>query len=129
MRERVRPGNDRPEPAVGRAVTCEPQLGTEVALSGEAEGAAATGNGGIEHDALAGAGTARHDAGELVAEDERPVENRVADAALEEPVTIGPAETDAADAHEHLSRLRLRVRFLVQPKLARRVQAQSLHAR
>ena len=78
------------------------------------------GNGGIEHDALAGAGTARDDAGELVAEDERPVENRVADAALEEPVTIGAAETDAADAHEHLPRLRLRVRLVVQPELARR---------
>ena len=127
MSERLRPGDERPQPTVGRAVTREPQLGAEVAVPGEAECAAAAGNGRIEHDALAATGTARNHAGELVAEDERPVEHRVADAALEEPVTVGAAETDSADTHEHLPGLWLRVRVLVHSKLAGRVQPKRLH--
>ena len=109
-------------------MTREPQLGTEVAVSREAKDAAAAGDGRVEHDALTGARAGRDDAGELVAEDEWSVENRVTDAAFEEPVPIGTAETDAADAYENLSGLRLRVRLLVQPELTRRVQAQRLHA-
>jgi hypothetical protein len=127
MSEPLRPGDERPQPTVGRAVTREPHLGAEVAVPGEAERAAAAGNGRIEHDALAATGTARDHAGELMAEDERAVEHRVADPALEEPVTVGAAETDSADAHENLPRLRLRVRLFVHSELAGRMQPKRLH--
>jgi len=59
-----------------------------------------------------------------VAEDERLAQHRVTDAALEEPVPIGPAQSDTADAHEHLARLRLGIRFVVQPQLACGMQTQ-----
>ena len=128
MCEALRPGDERPKPTVGRAVACEPHLGAEVAVPGEAERAAPAGNRGIEHDALAAPRAARHHAGELVTEDERLAEHRVADTSLEEPVPIRAAETDTADPHEHLARLRLRVGLLVQPELTGRVQPQRLHA-
>ncbi len=62
-----------------------------------------------------------------MAEDEWLTENRIADAALEKPVSIGAAQTDTADAHEHLAYVRFWVRFLVQSEIARPVQAQRLH--
>ena len=43
-------------------------------------------------------------------------------------MSIRAAETDTADPNEHLPRLRLRVRLLVQPELTRRMQPQRLHA-
>ncbi len=116
-------------PSVGRAVAGEPQLGTEVAVSEGTEGAAAAGNRRIEHNALPRARAARDNACELVAEDEWLAEERVTDAALDEPVAIRPAETDGTDSDEYLPRARLRVRLFVQSKVACRVQAQHLHVR
>jgi hypothetical protein len=113
MSEPLRPRNEGPQAAVGRAVTRKSHVGAQVTVPGKAERTAATRNRRIEHDSLAAAGTARDDACEFVAENERPVELRVADSPLEEPVAVGAAEADAADAHEHLPRLRLRIRFLV----------------
>jgi hypothetical protein len=98
-----------------------------MAVAGETEGAAAAGNRRVEDDMLASTGAARHDAGDLVTQDERLAEHRVADRCLEEPVAIRAAETDAANAHDHLARLRLRVRLLVEPELTRCVQPQRLH--
>ena len=109
-------------------MTREPHVGAQVALAGETECAPAARNGRVEHDALAGAGAGGHDAGELVAEHERAVEQRVADAALEEPVPVGAAEADAAHAHEHLPPLRLGCGLFVQAQLACGVQPQRLHA-
>jgi hypothetical protein len=128
MGEVLRPGNERSQPPVGRAVAGEPQLGAEVTVATEAQGAAAARNGRVEHDRLAAPRVIRHHAGELVTEDERLAEHRVTHTCLEEPVPIRAAETDAADPHEHLARLRLRVRLLVQAELARCVQAKRLHA-
>ena len=123
----VGPRDERPQRAVGRAVPGEAHVGAEVVLPRETERAAAARHRRVEHDALARARPLRDDAGELVAEDERLAQHRVADPALEEPVPVGAAETDAADAHEHLARLRLGVRLVVQPQLAGGVQAQRLH--
>ena len=128
MGELLRPGNERPQPAVGRAVAGELQLGAQMAVPGEAEGAAAAGDRRVEHDALAAARPARHHAGELVTEDERLAEHCVADTSLEEPVPIRAAETDTADPYEHLAGLRLRVGLLVQLELTGRLQPQRLHA-
>ena len=41
---------------------------------------------------------------------------------------VGATETDTADAHEHLPRLRLGIRLLVQAQLAGRVEAQRVHS-
>ena len=81
----------------------------------------------VEHDALARARPLLDDARELVAEDERLAQHRVADPALEEPVPVGAAQPDAADAHEHLTGLRLGVGLVVQPQLAHGMQPQRLH--
>ena len=62
------------------------------------------------------------DAGELVPEHEWMLELGVADPALEQPVSIRPAQTHGGDAHEHLPRRRQRVGLVVQPQLVRRVQ-------
>ena len=122
MDEVLRPGDERPQPTVGRAVAGEPHLGAEVAVPGEAEGAAVAGDRRVEHDGLAAPRPTYHNAGELVTEDERLAEHRVADTSLEEPVSIRAAETDTADPNEHLARLRLRVGLLVQLELTGRMQ-------
>ena len=75
-------------------------------------------HGRVEHDALACARSLLDDSGELVAEDERFAQHRVSDPALEEPVPVGATQADTPDAREHLPRLRLGVRLLVQPQLA-----------
>ncbi len=108
-------------------MTRELQIGAKVPVSRTAEGAAAAGDGRIEHDPFAATRAARDRTRKLVTEDQRSVENRVADATLEKPVTIGTAETDGADAYEDLPRLRLRVRLLVQLQLTRRVEAERFH--
>jgi hypothetical protein len=108
-------------------VAGEPHLGAEVAVPGEAEGAAVAGDCGVEHDGLAAPRATCHHAGELVTEDERLAEHGVADTPLEEPVSIRAAEADTADPNEHLARLRLRVRLLVQPELTGCMQPQRLH--
>ena len=77
---------------------------------------------GIDGNAFALTRAGRDDARELVPEHERVLELGVADAALEQPVTVRAAETDGGDAHEHLSRRRRRVRLVVQPQLVRPVQ-------
>ena len=126
--ELVGPCDERPQRAVRRPVSREAHVGAQVPLPRKTERAASARHRRVEHDALACARPLDDDAGELVAEDERLAQHRVADTALEEPVPVGAAEPDTADAHEHLPRLRLGIRLLVQPQLADGVQAQRLHA-
>ena len=128
MYQALRPGELRPKPTVGRAVACELQLAAEMAVPCPAGRAAPAGNRGIDHDGLAAPATARHRAGELVTEDERPLEHCVADTSLEEPMPVRSAKTDTADRYEHLAGLRLRVGLLMQTELTGRVQPQRPHA-
>jgi hypothetical protein len=109
-------------------VTREPQLAAEVTVAGEAQSATAARDGRVDDDMLAGARAAFDDARELVAEDERPLEVRVADTALEEPVPIGAAKADPSNPHEHLPGTRLRIRLLVHAELAGPMQPKRLHA-
>jgi hypothetical protein len=64
-----------------------------------------------------------------VPEDERPVEGGVSDPPFEEPVPVGPAQADGRHAYENLAVARLRRRLLVEPEIARAVEAKSLHGR
>ena len=78
-----------PKPTVGRAVACELHLAAEMAVPCPAGRAAPAGNRGIDHRrARRGPATARHRAGELVAEDKGPLEHCVADTSLEEPMPV-----------------------------------------
>ena len=99
--------------AHGRAEVLEP---------GRTEIARAARDRGIDGDALALARAGGDDARELVPEHERSLELGVADAALEQPVTVRAAETHGGDADEHLARRGRRVRLVVQSQLARPVQ-------
>jgi hypothetical protein len=132
VRDRVyqalRPGELRPKPTVGHTVACELHLSAEMAVPCPAGRTAPAGHRWIDHDALAAPPTARHRAGELVTEDEGPLEHRVADTPLEEPMPVRSAETDTADRYEHLARPRLRIGLLMQAKLTGRVQPQCPHA-
>jgi hypothetical protein len=94
-----------------------------VLQSGCAHGAAAARHGRIERDPLARARPGGDDARELVAENERPLEHRVADSPFDEPVPVGAAETDRRDGDEELARGRLRVGLVVEAQVVRAVQA------
>jgi hypothetical protein len=122
MQEALRPREERAQGAVGRAVAGEAYGRAEVLEPGCAEIAGAAWNGGIDRNAFALAPAREDDAGELVPEHEWMLEPGIADPALEQPVSIRPAQTHGGDAYEHLPRRRQRVGLVVQPRLVRRVQ-------
>ena len=62
-----------------------------------------------------------------MSEDERPIEDSVADPPLEEPVPVRPAQADGCHPHENLAIARLRRRLVMEPEIAGAVEAKSLH--
>jgi hypothetical protein len=110
-------------------VSGEAQLGAEVRIPAEADGAAAARHGRVERHALAGALARLDRPDELVPEYERPVEDGVADPAFEEPVPVRTAQADRGHAHENLSVARLGCRLVVEPEIAGAVKANGLHGR
>ena len=127
--EPLGPGQARSQGAVLGAVAREPQPGTQVRVSGEADVAAAAGHRGIERHSLPRAGARLDRPHELVAEDEGPVEGGVADPSLEKPVPVRAAEADRRHAHEDLAVPRLGRGLVVEPEVARAVEAKGLHER
>ena len=81
----------------------------------------------VDRDGHAVPRAADHDAGHLVAEHHRPVELRVADAALGVPVQVRAAQPDGADPDQVLARARDRVGLLVQDDRAGGVQPGRPH--
>jgi hypothetical protein len=100
-----------------------------VRIPAEADAAAAARHGWVERHALAGALAGLDRPHELVAEDEGPVEHRVPDPALQEPVPVGPAEADGGHAHENFAVAWLGRGLVVEPEVAGAVEAKGLHER
>ena len=109
----LRPVHQRAQAAVDGRVPAEPDVGAEVAVAGAADLAVATGVGRLDDDALAFARTRHDDAAHLVAEHQRLVHLRVADAAVLVPVEVGAAEADGGDADELLTGSGDGLRFMV----------------
>jgi hypothetical protein len=107
----------------------ETERDAEVGSTRQAHPAAATRDGGIEHDPLTGPPTRLDDAPELVAEHERRAEHSVSDPAFDHPMPVGTAEPDRRDAYQQLTLERSGIRLLVQTQLPGSVQSQSLHHR
>ncbi len=126
MQEPLRPGHDRAKRAVCRAVSREPRGEAGVGASREARLAVATRIGRIGRDAFAGSRAIDDHARELVTQDERRPERRVADARPAIPVQVGPAQADRADTDEHLARAGLGDRFARQSDVARAVESGDL---
>ena len=82
------------------------------------------GTAGSSSDPLARARPGRHDARELVAEDERTLEHRVADSALDEPVPVGAAQADRRHGHKELALAGRRVRLLMEAYVVHPVEAE-----
>jgi hypothetical protein len=83
---------------------------------------------GVDRHTLAVKDAALHRPAELVAEYERPGEQRVADPSLVEPVQVGPAEADGPNAHQGLSWPRRRVGFIEEVDLTHPGQLGGLHS-
>jgi hypothetical protein len=98
-------------------------------IAGEADAAAAARHGGVERHALARALAGLDRPHELVAENERPVEDRVPDPAFEEPVPVGPAQADGRHAHEDFPVAWLGRGLFVEPEISGAVEAKGLHER
>ena len=96
-------------------------------LSREADGAGETGIRRVGDHPLACARAGLDRADELVPEDERLLQHGVADRALDEPVPVRSAETDRGHPEESLPVARLRLRLVVQAKVAGAVEAERLH--
>jgi hypothetical protein len=86
--EPPRPGHQRTQPAVDRAVTGESEREAQVVAPGEAQVTVSARIGRVDSHALAAAWAGLDDARDLVTQDEWAGERRVADAALIEPVAI-----------------------------------------
>jgi hypothetical protein len=108
-------------------VSGEAKLGAEVRIPAQADAAAPARHGRVERHTLAGAGAGLDRSHELMSEDERPVEDSVADPPFEEPVPVRPAQADGCHAHENLVVPRLRRLLVVEPEITRAVEAKSLH--
>jgi hypothetical protein len=99
----------------------------EILIAAAARRALPARNRRLESDSLPGSLACRDRPDELVAEDERLIQDRVADASVREPMQVRPAETDGADLNEELSRVGNRRRLVVKAQVARVVQAKRHH--
>ncbi len=126
MGETFRPRQAGAQSTVDR-VPGKPAGDAEVLVARDARRADATCDRRVEGNPLARPRSRLDHADELVAENERPRQDDVADGALVEPVQIGAAEPDGSDAHENLVVTRRRHRLLVESQVALVVKAQRDH--
>ena len=96
-------------------------------VAGCAQLASLARNGRVDGHALTRAWSSFDDAGYLMSQDQRPCQERVADAPLEEPMPVRPAQADGRDANKLLARRWSRVGLVMQPKIGRGVQPGDLH--
>jgi hypothetical protein len=127
MDETVGPSQERAEPSIGRPVTGEANIGAEVIEPAVALRATAARVRRIEHDVLAASWTRFDRCGDLVAENERPRQNRIADRAFFEPVAVRAAQPNCGHAQQDFARAGLRYRLLLQTKVPRPAELQRLH--
>jgi hypothetical protein len=123
------PGHQRPEPAVGDAVTREARRRAEMALATTAGVALTARVSWLDRDTLPAPRSVRDDAGDLVPEDERPVETCLADRALQEPMAVGSAQADGPDGDQLLPRTGHRVGLVVEAHVTRAVEPGDPHRR
>jgi hypothetical protein len=123
-----RPGDELAQGAIDRSVPGEPDVQAEVGEFGPAWLARAAGHRRVHGDATSALVARFDDASELVPEDERPVQDRVTDSALGQPVAIRAAQPDLGDPHEDFPATRLRDGFIVEPKQAVGMESQGEHA-
>src|SRR5919198_1717162 len=121
------PGDELAQSAVDFAVTGEAKLQAQVLTPGGAQVARPAWRCRIDGNAAALIPTAQGNTTELVAEHERPGEDRVANAPLEEPVPIGATEPDRGYADERVVRAGFGCRLLMEPERPVGVQAKGAH--
>jgi hypothetical protein len=105
----------------------KPAEKTEMLVTRPARTAPAAGDRRVERDAFTRARPVSDDADELVPEDERALEDSVPDAAVLEPVQVGTAEPDGADAQEQLVVRGRGGRLVVQAQVVPVVQTHRDH--
>jgi hypothetical protein len=127
MEEPFRPGHQLPQRTVGRPVSGEPAGDAEVLVAVEARAAASARDRRVDRDTLARPRPLRDHAHRLVPEHERPLEGRVADPALGEPVQVGSAQPDRRDAQRRLVGARGAHGLVVQAHVADAVEAERDH--
>jgi hypothetical protein len=103
----------------------EEEILTQVRITSQAVAALSTGYAGIYCHALALLGHP----GELVAEDQRPIQARIADATLMKPVQVRSTKADRLDVEERLTRSGKGIRLLVDAQVTETVKAKSSHCR
>src|SRR6266542_5310569 len=97
------PSDELAQATVRLAVACEPETEAQVVLATGAQRAVPAGRGWIDRNAPAPMAPGLGDATELVTQDERPGQCGVADAPIEQPVSIGTTQPHGGDAHERLA--------------------------
>ena len=121
-----RPGHPFPKAAVGDRVAQEPDVRTEVPVSGPAGVAMPAGPARLHRDADARARPGRDDAAKLMPEHERLCQ-RCARPAIHVPVEVGAAEPDGGHPHQLLARSRDGLGHRLETEIADRVQAERVH--
>jgi len=116
------------ESPVDRRRREEADVGAQVVAAGAALGAAAARHAGLERDALTDGmlhGTwaaLDDDAGDLMAEHERLLDDERPDPAVLVVVHVGPADTDRVHLDEHVAFSELRQSARLEPDVVRAVQ-------
>jgi hypothetical protein len=98
-----RPRHVLPQAAIRGAVASETDVGAKVVVALTAPLADIARDGGVDRHTLPVKGPTLHRAAELVAEYERPGEERVAYPSLVEPVQVRSANADGPHSHQGLS--------------------------
>jgi hypothetical protein len=125
-RKTFRPRHRCAESSVSR-VTGEAAGDAEILVAAAARRALSARDRRLESDSLPGSLACRDSPDKLVAEDERLIQDGVADASVREPMQVRAAETDGADLKEELSLVGKRLRLVVKAQVVRLVQAKRHH--
>jgi hypothetical protein len=101
----------------------------QVRLACEALGASTARHRGVDRDALARTRPGLDRPDELVPEDQGAVEDGVADPPFQEPVPVRATEAHGRHSHDDLALAGLGCGLVVEPQIARAVEAEGFHER
>ena len=129
IREVVRPGHPAPEAAVGRAVTGETYRGAELGGACQARRTRLTWIGRVDRHPCPRPRTRLDHAGDLVPQDEWPLEPRVADGTFLVPMEVRTAQAHRGHPDQHLTVGRRGSRLIVEANVETCVETGDGHQR
>ena len=127
VERRFRPRHVLPQGTVGRGQTGEPHRDAQVHGAGPARLAPAARHAWVNGDATATLRSTLHDARELMARDDGSIDAIVPDPAVDQPVTVRPAQAHGGHTDQDLAGDRVGSRLLAKDEPATGLETQDKH--